>query len=266
VFLASNGINPPATQSFTLTINESPGFNSENTASITVGELIEIDITATGYPSPAIAMDGTSDPLPDNLAFTPGTGAATLSGTPVVGTGGIYHLVFSASNGIVPDDVQSFTLIIETVEEIDNSGGTITSNNETISIEVPAGAVSDEIVFTFVPQAEPTESAGSLSFAGISFQLSAKEKISGEIVNTFEEPLVVTVYYDEEALGDINEDSLILYYWDETLEEWLDALCPDAEYERNFEENWFRLSICHLTEFAVMGQSGYQTFLPLIMR
>jgi hypothetical protein len=41
-----------------------------------------------------------------------GDGTATLSGTPAAGTGGIYDLTFTASNGIGSNAVQNFTLAI----------------------------------------------------------------------------------------------------------------------------------------------------------
>ena len=40
-----------------------------------------------------------SGTVPLSLAFTPGSGTATLAGTPNPGTGGIYNLVFAANNG-----------------------------------------------------------------------------------------------------------------------------------------------------------------------
>ena len=41
-----------------------------------------------------------------------GDGTATLAGTPAAGTGGLYALTITATNGVVPDATQSFTLTV----------------------------------------------------------------------------------------------------------------------------------------------------------
>jgi hypothetical protein len=42
-----------------------------------------------------------------------GNGTASLSGIPAAGSGGIYRLTITASNGVSPDATQSFTLVVE---------------------------------------------------------------------------------------------------------------------------------------------------------
>jgi hypothetical protein len=41
-----------------------------------------------------------------------GNGTGTLSGPPGPGTGGSYPITFTAANGVLPDAVQNFTLIV----------------------------------------------------------------------------------------------------------------------------------------------------------
>ena len=53
-----------------------------------------------------------------------GDGTATLSGTPDVGSGGIYTFTITATNGVAPDATQTFTLT-------DNEAPSITSANST---------------------------------------------------------------------------------------------------------------------------------------
>ncbi|MFO7918684.1 MAG: hypothetical protein R6V13_11440, partial [Anaerolineae bacterium] len=45
---------------------------------------------------------------------------------------------------------------------------------------------------------------------------------------------------------------LVLKYWDG--EAWVDAACG-VGYDRHPEENWLSVEICHLTDFALLGQS-----------
>jgi hypothetical protein len=47
-----------------------------------------------------------------------GDGTATLSGTPADGEGGDYSLTIIASNGVSPDDDQTFTLTVNEAAEI----------------------------------------------------------------------------------------------------------------------------------------------------
>ncbi|MBL8794969.1 MAG: hypothetical protein JNM56_13755, partial [Planctomycetia bacterium] len=121
-FGAANGVAPGATQTFTLTVNQSPAFTSGASAAFTVGSPGSFRITTSGLPevSSIVLTDGS---LPDGITLTyHDDGTATLAGTPEAGSGGVYNLKFTASNGVTPAAVQSFTLTI-------NQPPAITSGN-----------------------------------------------------------------------------------------------------------------------------------------
>ncbi|WP_068468393.1 PKD-like domain-containing protein [Candidatus Protochlamydia phocaeensis] len=83
---------------------------SLHTANFAVGQPSSFIVTAIGSPTPSIVAIGK---LPAGLIFVDnGNGTATLFGTPVNGTQGIYSLTIIASNGIAPNAMQNFTLII----------------------------------------------------------------------------------------------------------------------------------------------------------
>jgi len=63
-------------------------------------------VTRTGNPTPDLFVSGT---IPNNVGFNPGTG--NLSGTPNIGTGGVYPLVITATNA-TGTNVQNFTLTV----------------------------------------------------------------------------------------------------------------------------------------------------------
>jgi len=107
-FTALNGVAPNATQAFTLVVNQRPALTSANTTTFTVGAVGSFTVTATGTPTPTLALTGGS--LPAGVTFTPATGA--LGGTPAAGTGGARTLQFTASNGVAPDATQTFTLVV----------------------------------------------------------------------------------------------------------------------------------------------------------
>jgi uncharacterized repeat protein (TIGR01451 family) len=107
-FTAVNGIDPAATQSFTLTVNQPPSITSANHVTFKEGLNGSFKVTATGYPQPAVTLtDGT---LPSGVTFDSST--TTLSGTPAAGTAGSYPLTFTAVNGIDPAATQNFTLTV----------------------------------------------------------------------------------------------------------------------------------------------------------
>jgi autotransporter-associated beta strand protein len=106
-------------------INSPPNITSPDNTSFTVGVAgTTFTVVATGSPAPTLSESGT---LPNNLQFNPTTGV--LSGTPAVGTGGVYHITFTATNSSGTVN-QPFTLTI-------NEAPAITSaNSATFSIGV----------------------------------------------------------------------------------------------------------------------------------
>ncbi len=102
---ASNGVLPNAGQSFTLIVNEAPAVTSPNNVSFMVGASGNFTVTARGFPVPALSVTGA---LPTGVSFDVPTGV--LSGTPAAGTAGSYPLTVTASNGVLPNASQSFTL------------------------------------------------------------------------------------------------------------------------------------------------------------
>jgi hypothetical protein len=109
-FTATNAAGS-APQAFTLTVNEAPAITSASTATFAVGTPGTFTVTTTGFPVAAIIRAGA---LPSGLTFVDNlNGTATLSGTPGVGTDGMYAFTFTAFNGVPPDATQSFTLNVQ---------------------------------------------------------------------------------------------------------------------------------------------------------
>lgn len=111
---AHNGAAPDATQSFTLTIDESPTITSADDATFILGRASSFTVTMTGFPAGATASfsDGAAN-LPTGVSFVDtGTGTATLAGTPADGTLGAYPFTISVTNGFAPDGTQAFVLTV----------------------------------------------------------------------------------------------------------------------------------------------------------
>ena len=130
---ASNGIAPDATQNFTLTVGQAPAITSADATTFIVGSAGNFTITTTGFPNSALTRTGA---LPSGVTFTDnGDGTASLSGTPVAGTGGTYPITFTASNGVGANATQNFTLTV-------NEAPAITSLNHATFITGTAGTFS----------------------------------------------------------------------------------------------------------------------------
>ena len=106
-FVATNGLNPAATQLFQLEVRQAPEFNSVASARFAVGVANTFTVTATGYPAPPISLhEGT---LPQGLTFSNGV----LAGTPTGSGPSSVSLTFRADNGVGDAALQEFTLEIE---------------------------------------------------------------------------------------------------------------------------------------------------------
>ncbi len=88
--------------------NQAPVFTSATSTTMTVGTAAIFLVTATGHPAATL---GESGALPNGVTLSTGTGI--LAGTPVSGSGGVYTLTLTASNGVSPSATQTFTLTVD---------------------------------------------------------------------------------------------------------------------------------------------------------
>ncbi|MBC7877497.1 MAG: sortase [Anaerolineales bacterium] len=134
-FTATNVAGNPS-QAFTLTVTEGPSFTSAATTTFSLGISGTFTVTTVGNPAAAISMTGTP---PAGVIFVDnGNGTGTLSGTPAAV--GSSSLTFTATNGILPNATQTFTLNVKNGPMVganginsdpDTGNGSI-SNNESI--------------------------------------------------------------------------------------------------------------------------------------
>jgi len=102
-FTAHNGVVPDAIQHFTLTVNAAPKITSAASTTFTKGVTKSFTVTTTGRPTPTITETGV---LPTGVSFK----GRVLSGKSTVS--GVFHITFTAHNGVGSDATQKFTLTV----------------------------------------------------------------------------------------------------------------------------------------------------------
>ena len=133
-FTASNGVAPAATQNFTITITRPPRITSVNNTTFVVGTAKTFTITTRNtVPKSNLSITGT---LPGGVTFTPlANGTATLSGTPVAGSEGVYFLTITAANGTLPNAVQLFTLTVQDTAPVTHAPAITSSASTTFTAD-----------------------------------------------------------------------------------------------------------------------------------
>ena len=121
----------------------------------------------------------------------------------------------------------------------------------------------------YTPISAPTHPISpNLRFACHAFNLEAQQ--SSTIPGfTFQKPVTVTIHYSDADVEGVDENSLTLDYWDKTAGQWLDVTTtctPTSTYDRHPDENWLAVPLCHLSEFALVGERQHHIYLPLVLR
>ena len=156
-FTAANGVGQPASQSFTLTIDQAPAITSVSNATFAVGSAGSFTVAASGFPAATLSESGA---LPTGVTFNASTGV--LSGTPAAGTGGTYALTFTAANGVGQPGSQNFTFTV-------NQAPAITSANTATFTVGTAGSLT--VADSGFPA--PTLSEAGALPAGLAFNAAA---------------------------------------------------------------------------------------------
>lgn len=144
---------------------------------------------------------------------------------------------------------------------------TDTSSNK-YTFTLPAGAVNETTALVLRPQT-PSSAPPNFDFIGVSFTLDAY--MNGELIDNFafNQPMSVRIDYTDANIVGLVEETLLLNYFDETTQTWVDAATtctPPSTYVRNLNENYFTINVCHLTEFAVFGTKFTKVYIPVVVR
>ena len=165
-----------------------------------------------------------------------------------------------------------------TVDPIE--GGTLVyTDSQAISttVQVPSGAVTETVTLAYTPVETTTTTPANFAFAGRAFELDAYKE--GELQEgfAFRESVTIELHYTEDSIAGLDENSLLLYYWeaDPSPGQWVDAGMtshpdnPSLAYNRHPDQNWLSVSVLHLTKFGLFGkEEGGQLpiYLPIILK
>ena len=191
-FAAQNGTGSPATQTFTLTVDQAAAITSANSITFMPGSAGTFSVVATGYPTASLSESGT---LPSGVTFVDNqNGTGTLSGTPL--SEGIYNISFTAQNGIGSPAVQPFTLAVNQAAAISSANiatfvvGTAASFTVT-TVGFPVPSIGESGVLpggvTFVDNHDGTGTlSGTPSASGVySISFTAQNGVGSPSTQTF---------------------------------------------------------------------------------
>jgi hypothetical protein len=112
-------------------VTEAPAITSANEATFTEGTDGSFEVTDTGTPKPMLTE---SEVLPEGVSFDDATGK--LSGTPT--QEGVFHIDFTAANGVGSNAVQPFTLTVDAPPTITSASEATFAEGTEVSFPVTA--------------------------------------------------------------------------------------------------------------------------------
>ena len=226
--------------------------------------------TDTLLPTSTATAQPTATPTPlsptETATYTPtstATAQPTATSTPPSPTETATHT--PTSTALPP----TAPLISTTI--VPDTGGTLhhsPSGDTHLTVQVPPHAVT-ETVALLLQMVTPQSTPIGFAFGGQSFTLDVAIDQMVQDDYHFQKPIAVTIDYNPDLLGKVAEENLLLFFFDEAAQGWVDAAMtctPPSRYARQPAENRFSLGICHLTEFGVFGQAAQRLYLPYVQR
>ncbi|WP_207689604.1 toxin TcdB middle/N-terminal domain-containing protein [Desulfonema limicola] len=149
--------------------------------------------------------------------------------------------------GVLGGKVIVSEVILTITVEIGPEGGTVTLPGGMVTIYFPPGAVNETIQVTILRLNEaPTPSEG-YQLVGYAYEITAINE-AGEPVATFDKQVQLTIGYNTNALGIIDEADLRINYYDEDQEKWI-GIDSTVDAENDTVTTWTD----HFTKFAIIG-------------
>ncbi|MAT43992.1 MAG: hypothetical protein CL609_16790 [Anaerolineaceae bacterium] len=164
------------------------------------------------------------------------------------------------TNSASAEDFSTWRITAVTEEISTDTGGTLVSNDGEVQVSVPGGAFGEDVVL-IQRDASGNPPQNGFTSTGQVFDISAYNQ-SGDGVNILEgQSVTMQVSYEDEQTNFIHEDTLSLYYWDETTQSWI--MEPSTI---DTENNLITANPTHFSLWAVIGESYDFVYLPMLTR
>lgn len=118
---------------------------------------------------------------------------------------------------------------------------------------------SEPLDVTLETVTEPP-ATGGFALAGQIFSITATDPSQNPVTN-FDGSFSIVIGYDEDALGGLAEEELVLHYWEEDAGEWV-----AIEGVVDTAANTVTVTLDHLTVFALMQTGDRRLYLPRLHR
>jgi len=217
--------------------------------------IVEADETWGGYVEPYIHL---TDP---NGAW------AVLESTgyyiPLTAPTGWYKVHYDWETGpyqgLVVADSSFDVRPLETSAIIPTDGGVLTSTYDNTSYFFASGIFTDTVIVTHTVRLTNIPSSGELAdLPGHTFNITAVYSSTGQPAEPTQ-PYTMTVYYTDEEIRTMIEDTLALYYWDGS--QWVRELTSIV----NAADNTITANPGHFSLWTVLGDAR-RMFIPFINR
>jgi hypothetical protein len=141
-------------------------------------------------------------------------------------------------------------------------GGELVTNSG-FTIEFPEGAVPNDTKIRYQKQTEQHPLPENHN-AALTFSLEAHDA-DGLPVTQFALPYTMIITYTDREIAElgINESTLFVAFWNGS--SWIDVFpCDGCQLDTN--TNTVTIQLDHFTDFALMGDTRWRTYLPLTTR
>jgi hypothetical protein len=129
---------------------------------------------------------------------------------------------------------------------------------------VPPGALTETAVLVYTPLPTPGHAiSNELAFGGWAFDVTPHG--GGGQMGALAAPVTVTLHYSVTERT-VDEASLRLYRWTGTgWQDVVETCSPPSSYQRDPDLDQLQVEMCHLSEYALLGEAPPTIFLPLTL-
>ncbi|MDM8532269.1 Ig-like domain-containing protein [Anaerolineales bacterium HSG25] len=136
--------------------------------------------------------------------------------------------------------------------------------DSTVILTIPVDIAEDEFVLVYTRLA--TNSHGLPTGQGLEYGFKLEAFVNGVLQSgfVFSRPLTLTIQYTDQQVAQLIEETLHVRYWNVAEQAWkTDGI---VTISHDMARNEFTITIAHLTEFGLFGESQNRVYMPVMLR